>query len=88
MNFRLVMNIRTISGPVIDTMCRLPVRFILSRKALQIGRFCKIAGTFEALLESENGPLLSLIDLPWRYLPEARILSFQKITTVSHKECP
>ena len=51
------------SGPVIDTMCRLSVRFILSRKALQIGRFCKIAGAFEAPSEGENEPLFSFMDL-------------------------
>ena len=54
---------RTKSGPVIDTMCRLPVRFILSRKALQIGRFCKIAGAFEAPSEGKNEPLFSFMDL-------------------------
>ena len=47
--------IRTKTGPVIDTMCRLPVRFILSRKALQTSRFCKTAGAFEVPSEVEIG---------------------------------
>ena len=78
----------TKSGPVIDTKCRLPVRFILSRKALQIGRFHKTAGAFEASSEGENEPFFALMDLTWWYLPEAHILSFQKMTTVSYKESP
>ena len=35
---------RTITGPIIDTMCQLSVRFFLPGKALKSGAFRALAG--------------------------------------------